>query len=102
MCPVFVGAGQIHPSAGEPCAFHRLSSTARARGVIGMMRLAAFVLPLVTRMVPFRPLAHVICSQRMRCSSSGLMPVSNNSVATSVGVEKVTVIGGGMAGKRGK
>ena len=47
------------------------------------MRFAAFDLPCVMRTVPWRPLTHVICSQRILWHSSGLTPVSNSTTETA-------------------
>ena len=55
-------AGQTQPSSGFPKDSQRSSRTVRTFTVMGMTRLAAFVLPCVTRSVPLRPLHHVMDS----------------------------------------
>lgn len=55
-------AGHTKPSSAFLAASQRASRMALSRGVIGITRRAAAVLPSVTSSVPFRPFVHVTFS----------------------------------------
>ena len=62
--PFLVGADHTQPNAGFCACSQRVSRTNRTRGVIGITRRAAMVLPAVTSSVPFLPLSQFKFSQR--------------------------------------
>jgi hypothetical protein len=75
-------AAHTQPSCGFLAEFQRDSRTSRTRGVIGITRRAAAVLPRVINSAPSRPLTQVTSSHPSRKHSSGRIPVSARTEAT--------------------